>query len=311
LLQGFFIYCSEIFQLHEHIPNNTIIFSLKIIDEYFIVNIKFLVQSGLLKLISNKYYIYRLIKYSFTHSFTFKKLKTMKKIIAMAFFAVLFVFNSCKKDDDDNNDYTCSACASTPAALAANDASSAGVYKGVLLGSTGTISISLFNGNTNATAVVVLDEQTVTLTSTDLAGWEPGQAVSNALFTGTINGQNVSAVFSVDANGQNPQVSVGYPGHAGIVVEIYKEFSTALVKSFEGTYSGGSSGGLNIVMRGNDYIVIIPNGVLVETTLVNGKVDFVSQNTTVDGDFVSSDHLKGTWSNTSNESGTWEARRTL
>jgi hypothetical protein len=237
----------------------------------------------------------------------------MKKMIAMALFATMFVFSSCKKDDDDddNNDYTCTTCTSTPDALAANDASSAGVYKGVLLGSTGTISISLFNGNTSATAVVVLDDETVSLTSTDLAGWTPGQAVSNALFTGTINGQNVSAVFSVDANGQNPTVSVGYPGHGAIVVEVYKEYSTALVKSYEGTYTGDDSGGLNIVMRGNDYAVIIPNGVLVETALVNGKVEFVSQGTTVDGDFITTDHLKGTWSNTSSESGTWEAKRSL
>jgi hypothetical protein len=237
----------------------------------------------------------------------------MKKMIAMALFAVLFVFNSCKKDDDDDDDdknYTCSTCKATPDALAANDASSAGVYKGVLLGSTGTVSISLFNGNTNVTATVVFDGKTGTFTTNDLGSWTPGQVIANALFTGTIDGQTVSVYFSVDAGGQNPQVTATIPGHT-VVVKAYKEFSTALVKSFEGTYVGGSSGGLNIVMRGNDYIVIIPAGVLVETALVNGKVEFVSNGTTVNGDFINTDLLKGTWSNTSNESGTWEAKRSL
>jgi hypothetical protein len=234
----------------------------------------------------------------------------MKKIMFMALFASLFIFNSCKKDKDDDNDYACTACTSTPDALAANDASSAGVYKGVLLGSTGTVNIVLFNGNTNVTATVTFDNKTANLTTTDLSGWSPGQPINNAMFTGTINGQTVTAYFSVEANGQNPQVTVTIPGHT-IIVKAYKEFSDALVKSYEGSYVGDNTGGLNIVMRGNDYIVIIPSGVLVETSLVNGKVQFVSSGTTVDGAFLNADHLNGTWSNTSNESGTWEAKRTL
>jgi len=236
----------------------------------------------------------------------------MKKMIAMALFATMFVFNSCKKDDDDDNDtdYTCTTCVDTPEALAANDASSAGIYKSVMLGSTGTVKISLYNGNTDVTAFVTFDNKSATFTTTDLSSWTPGQAISNAMFTGTIDGETVTVYFSVDANGANPTVTCTIPGHT-VVVETYKEYSNALVKSFEGNYVGDDTGGLNIVMRGDDYTVIIPNGVLVETTLVNGKVEFVSNGTTVAGDFINDDLLRGNWSNTSNEDGTWEAQRTL
>ena len=109
--------------------------------------------------------------------------------------------------------------------------SSGGVYKGVIVGSTGTIALYLYNTGTEVKALVAFDGQNGTLSTTSLSAWAPGQPISNALFTGTINGQQVEAMFSVEANGQNPTVTVQIPGHT-VYVAIYKETSTTLIKNY-------------------------------------------------------------------------------
>jgi hypothetical protein len=237
----------------------------------------------------------------------------MKTKILLLTLIATSIFSGCKKDDDDNtdNDYTCTTCVSSAEALPANDNSSAGVYKSVLLGSTGTVKIFIYNGNTNVSATVTFNNKVGTLTTTDLASWSPGQPINNAFFTGTVDGQTVSAYFSVGANGENPTVTCTIPGHS-VYVQTYKELSGNAVKAFEGSYAGDDSGGLNILLNGNNFIVIVKSGNLAETSLVNGKVDFTAgSGTVIKGDFVTPDHLKGTWVETDGDKGTWEAKRTL
>ncbi|MDX2001126.1 MAG: hypothetical protein SFW35_01755 [Chitinophagales bacterium] len=225
------------------------------------------------------------------------------------------LFTGCKKDDDDNNNnaYTCTTCVQSPDALAANDASSAGVYKGTLLGSSGTINLVLLNGGTTTTAYVNFDGGTATLTTNDLSQWTAGQPINNALFTGVTspNGDTVSAYFSVDANGQNPTVNVTIPGHT-VVVALYKELSTALVKAFEGTYTGDLQGGFNVILQGNNYTILNDNGAADENTLVNGRIEYTTPGgTVIDGEFTDADNANGTWTETDGDNGTWQFRRTL
>jgi hypothetical protein len=242
----------------------------------------------------------------------FMKTYFLRTLAVVTVISVLFT--GCKKDEDDdnNNTYTCTACTQSPAALAANDASSAGVYKGALLGSSGTINIVLLNGGATNTALVSFDGGTATLTTQDLNNWTAGQAITNALFTGQTNtGDSVSAYFSVDANGQNPVVNVLIPGHT-VVVDVYKELSTSLVKAFEGTYTGDNSGGFNVILQGNNYIILSDNGQLTENTLVNGRIEFTSSSgTVVDGVFTDADNANGTWTESDGDNGTWEFKRTL
>lgn len=142
----------------------------------------------------------------------------------------------CKKNEKSSSpDYKCTTCKNTPDALVANDANSKGVYKGILIGSTGTIQFNILNGSNAINAIMVLDGVTVNLTSA--ITWVAGVSYV-APFTGTFNGSAISVSFKVDANGGNPIVTaVNIPGHAFAQFNLAKETSTALLECFEGTYS--------------------------------------------------------------------------
>ena len=102
-----------------------------------------------------------------------------KQNLLLALLAILS-FSACKKSDDTAAPaYTCTTCKTTPDALAANDASSKGIYKGVVIGSSGTIIINIANGGTTITAVMVIDGVTVNLTSA--VAWVAGQPYVAAL----------------------------------------------------------------------------------------------------------------------------------
>lgn len=161
----------------------------------------------------------------------------MKKIFIIS--SILFfivIFTGCKKNDKPADpDYKCTTCKTTPDALAANDGSSKGVYKGILIGSTGTIQFNILNGSSTITAIMVLDGVTVNLTSA--ITWVAGVSYV-APFTGTLNGSAITVSFKVDANGGNPLVTaVNIPGHPSAQFNLSKETSSALLECFEGTYS--------------------------------------------------------------------------
>lgn len=240
----------------------------------------------------------------------------MKKAAFILFMALSFC--ACKKDKTTTTPttpttpaYVCAGCASTPEAKEQYNQSSGGVYKGVIVGSSGTIALYLFNTGTEVKALVAFDGKNAVLSTTALSSWTPGQAISNALFTGTVNGQQVQALFSVDANGQNPQVQVQIPGH-NVVVAVYKETSTTLIKNYEGTYSGDDSGIFNMALSGNDYSIVSDGGgAPFQATLVNGAVDLTHDGVTIKGTF-NKDEITGTWNDTkNNKKGTWTGKRTL
>lgn len=230
-------------------------------------------------------------------------------------------FVSCEKDDNNTNNtntptnttpepYKCATCVSTPEAKSDYDASSAGVYKGVLVGSSGTIALYLYNSGTEVKALVSFDGQNATLTSQSLSSWTPGQPISNAIFTGTINGQSITAVFSVAANGQNPQVQVNIPGHT-VHVALYKETSTALVKNYEGTYIGDDNGTFNMTLHGTEYSIVITSGGIMVDDLVNGAIDHLTNDKVEVKGAFSGDDVSGTWKDDDGKQGTWSGKRTL
>ncbi len=168
---------------------------------------------------------------------------------SILFFLVLTTFSSCKKNKPKNTTYVCTSCAQTPQALAANDNLSKGIYKGIIIGSSGTIKFDIANSTSNSiTAVLVIDGQTVNLTSTYT--WVPG-GISVAAFKGTLNGQELTINFSVGADGSGAMVlSASIPGHPNAVFSIAKETSSSLVRCFEGSYttSDNEAGTFNIVV---------------------------------------------------------------
>jgi hypothetical protein len=167
--------------------------------------------------------------------------KTYKSILAVITlsFAVTFI-TSCSKNNTDNKIVDpptsgCATCSATPTAVAANNTSNKGVYKGVVVGSTGTIKFDIANGGTTVTGTLVLDGVTINLTTTNTV--TAGSAFS-ATFTGTLNGGAVSVKFSVDADGKNPIITLPViPGHPSVQISVLKELSTALIEVYEGTYT--------------------------------------------------------------------------
>lgn len=179
-------------------------------------------------------------------------MKTSKNRIAVLIFSVFFIgilMTSCSKDDETPvASYTCMTCKTTPDALPANDASIKGMYKGIIIGSTGTISINIQNGSSTITATMVLDGVSVALTSNVVL--VDGQSYV-APFTGTFNGSPISMTFSVGLGGTSPtMISSSIPGHPNAVFVLSKETSTSLIEGFEGNYSvtGGEKGVFNIVL---------------------------------------------------------------
>lgn len=236
----------------------------------------------------------------------------MKRILILSALIGIGLFQSCKKNkSDEPNKYVCSSCVSAPEAKSENDNKSSGVYKAVVTGSSGTIAFYIQNGNNEVKAIINFDGKTAVLTTTYFNTWQAGSAISNAQFSGVLDGKNITASLSVNADGTNPSLTMNIPGHT-ISVVIFKETSQSLVRGFEGSYEGDEKGVLNILMMGEEYTVIVDGNALTRRQqLKNGKVEFTSSGTTVNGAFLSESELKGTWSNTDKEKGTWQAKRTL
>jgi len=257
---------------------------------------------------------------------TFVKKKIMKKIALL--FTIAALVYGCKKDEKKeetpapSQPYACATCNTSPEAVAGNDTKSGGVYKGILVGSTGTIKIVLQNGTSDVKAFVDFDDIKDTLTTTDLAGWNSGDPINNVTFTG----KTITMTFSVAADGSSPIVNIIIPGHSNVTTSIAKETSTVILKCYEGTYTTTagpdkgkteSSGTINYWVKDNQFIGKAKNSAQNEADTFTCTVD----GTTVTGSSVngtsisgtsSGDAMTGTWNHASSgNSGTWEGKRTL
>jgi hypothetical protein len=174
----------------------------------------------------------------------------MKKLfLIITLFGITIFFSNCKKDTTAPvNNYKCASCKTTPDAIVANDGSSKGVYKGIVIGSTGTIQFNIMNGGSTISAIMVLDGTTINLTAS--VAWTAGVSYVSP-FTGTLNGSPVTIQFQVDANGGNPvAIATNIPGHSTAQLNIAKETSNALLECFEGTYESTrpESGTFNLML---------------------------------------------------------------
>jgi hypothetical protein len=168
---------------------------------------------------------------------------------------ILLALTACKKDKEDplpgtppSTPYTCASCVKSPEGKPEYNSSSRGIYKGILVASTGTIRFNVGNDGSTINAIMVIDGTTVHLSSS--ITWEDG-AHYVAPFTGVMNNEPVSITFSVQADGSNPVVAASsIPGHPNAAFTLAKETSNALIEGFEGTYSrsDGEKGTFNILL---------------------------------------------------------------
>ena len=233
----------------------------------------------------------------------------MKTKFALICLITLFVA-SCS--DDDKDSYKCSECSTTPDASAAYDASGQGVYKGLVVGSSGTIQINIQNDGSTYNAVLTLDDETYTLTTESTFNSEGG---FQGCFYGTMNETNdISICFHTSADGTSYEVyGIEIPGHANATIELIKEYSTALVAVYEGTFSGDASGVFNMVVQGQYWAVIARTTdnetAEEEGTVANGTLSCSGCDVEITGS-VKGDEASGKW-NTGDEDGSWSGKRTL
>jgi len=251
--------------------------------------------------------------------------KNYKKLPAILFLLIMGIsFAGCKKDKKvDEPTFVCENCKMVPDARAEYNASSKGVYKGIVVGSTGTIVIDIMNSGTMMKATMVLDGVTVNFSCAGV--WVSGQPIV-ADFTGTINSVIYSFRFRVDATGGNAATSsLTIPGHPVVSFQLIKETSDNLVKCYEGATEGrknsgaAQAGSLNVVIstKTNTWTALSKDKLNTQ-----GGVNFVAgritgnvltcdcgPDTQVTGT-MTEDEIKGTYKGSDN-SGTWSARRTL
>ncbi|MBK6381989.1 MAG: hypothetical protein IPP02_04440 [Chitinophagaceae bacterium] len=153
--------------------------------------------------------------------------------------AIIIVFFSCNKKDSSP-----ATPAEKPLAIASYDNSNYGIYKGVFIGSTGNVVINVNNDNT-LNAVLKIDGTTATYTSTQTIVQNQASTIN------FVSGSN-SFTFSVAATGGNPVISnINIAGHPAAGMSVLKEKSDSLVKCYEGTFTGGSTGTFNMEIKNN------------------------------------------------------------
>lgn len=199
----------------------------------------------------------------------------MKKTFFFASVLTVILFACSKSNTDDNT--TNKELPTSSETKPQFDNTSFGVYKGVIVGSSGYIVFRIYNGDNIVKGYLNIDNQKDTLTTTTTI--TAGQPLVNVLFTGKISSMKISA----NADGSNARLSdIQINGHNNVTGFILHETSTKQVLCYEGTFAGTSTGIINATRLANGdttfllskvYQVSNSNGTLVninDTTLYKG-----------------------------------------
>jgi hypothetical protein len=225
-------------------------------------------------------------------------------LLSIIAFSLLAISSCSKKDDNPVKE--------TSTAKAQFDNSNYGIYKGVFVGSSGVIIININNDNT-ISATLTVDGVINHFTTTQTVQQNQSTTID---FT---NGDD-SFTFSVDANGANPSIAnVIINGHPKAAMIVLKETSTAMVKCYEGTFTGSDGGTFNVVTSSNLILGLALSHTYQLTYRITGTVSNnqinASGSSSSGAGFsgsISGDNVSGDWDNSiTNDSGTWSGKRTL
>ncbi len=222
------------------------------------------------------------------------------KVIVTKFLTIILLisgtvcFLGCKKESTEpEKEIKKEDTLETPEAIIEHNLKSGGIYKGTMVGSSGTFKIILQNGTISSE--ITFEGNSKTLTTSSLNNWSTGEAISNAIFTSG----DWQLTFSVDADGSNPQVTISIPSHS-IEAIVVKETSSALVTVFEGTYSGGAHGIFNITIKNGVVKGISKSNDSFGNSTISGTVS----NNSISGSLSNGVEIIGSI-NGNNTSGTW------
>lgn len=180
----------------------------------------------------------------------------------------------------------------------AYDNSNYGIYKGVFIGSTGSILINIKNDNSVIAIMTINDSETIYSSKTNVIA----NQTSKVNF---VNGSN-SFEFHVDGNGQNPTISkILISGHRDAEMAVAKETSTSFVKCYLGTYTGPDFGTFNIICKYGKVPYL--SGMLVDEWLMTGigKSKKHNQSFTIGGLANFKGEINGVYSTGSTQAGTF------
>ena len=181
--------------------------------------------------------------------------------------------------------------------------SSAGVYKGIVIGSTGTITFTINNGDNVVKGFLNIDNQKDTLSTTTTI--ISGQPLINVVFTGRLSSMTLNA----NADGSHANLTaIHITGHSNPTIFIIHENSTKQVYCYEGTFSGNSAGILNCARVGqnNGDTAYVLTRITGDTSLSNGFGQVTNNSTAINlyRDLAVTFAIQGSFSG-NNFSGTW------
>lgn len=233
----------------------------------------------------------------------------MKKLLVLLIAGILSA--ACSSDSSTPTGPTLS---DTPLAKIQFNDTNFGIYKGVLVGPSGTVTLNIKNdGFLNAT--VVMDGVSYLFTSEGTI--TDGQDITDLVFTSG----DKSFMVSISADGTTiNETAISFPGFPSADMLLTKEYSDAQVTCYQGTYSGDLTGVFNFLAIGN-YVYGMSlggdglNNYYIQGTRTGNTLigTYEEPMGTFSGSFTGIT-VSGNWQDTtpsSTDSGTWSSQRTL
>ena len=235
----------------------------------------------------------------------------MKKLLVKTLLSITIIFASCSENDPliTIND----TAEELPIALSQYDNSNYGIYKGVFVGSSGTILVNL-NNNGVISVSLTIDGVNYPFTSSETITENQQTEITFAY-------ENNSFSFTVNADGSNPLITnVSIEGHPDASIIVVKENSSYVAQLYEGSYEGidqnNDQGTFNAIVFNGAVYILSKSSVYGSSSYASGLVDgnlvsgASSLGTIFSGNIENDEVMNGTWKITqTNEKGIWSLSR--
>jgi hypothetical protein len=235
----------------------------------------------------------------------------MKNFLVKTLLSITIIFASCSENDPliTIND----SAEELPIALSQYDNSNYGIYKGVFVGSSGTILVNL-NNNGVISVSLTIDGVNYPFTSSETITENQQTEITYAY-------ENNSFSFTVNADGSNPLITnVSIEGHPDASIIVVKENSSYVAQLYEGSYEGidqnNDQGTFNAIVFNGAVYILSKSSVYGSSSYASGLVDgnlvsgASSLGTIFSGNIENDEVMNGTWKITqTNEKGIWSLSR--
>ena len=227
----------------------------------------------------------------------------IQKIIVLLGLLILHSCSNCDPSTDEK-------LPNESIAKTAYNNSNFGIYKGILVGSSGIVMINI-NNNGTTNALLTIDGVRLEFNAIEQVTEHQSTPIRFA------NNDN-SFDFMVGENGENPTIlNCNFKNYPQVKIQVAKEQSSSPIKCYQGRYTGNDAGIFNFYIdekggiygmaksKYNDNILPL-NGSLYSENSITGAI-------IADGEFegtISSNYYEGSWQKSQENSGIWYDNRT-